>query len=433
MTPPPTVRSATRRFVVLTALRWFPVGLTVPVMVLLATARGLSLAELGIALTVYGVVVLTLELPTGGLADVLGRRPVVLLGTALHALSCAAFALADGFPGFLLGFVLHGIGRALDSGPVEAWYVDTVHGLDPSADVAPGLAAHSAADGGSLAVGAALGGLIPLLLGGGAAGLAAPFVAAVVLDLVYATAVVRLLTETRPPREGSLRRELSTGLRAVPATVGGAVRLALADGPFRVVLALTAVGGVGLVAFELLAPLRFVELTGDPGRGAAAFGTVQAVSFATAAGAALAGPWLRRRLRGSTAATCALLALLGAVGLAGFGLADLLVVAGIAVCGFYIAHGATWPLLSAVMHSRVTAAHRSTSVSAVSLALSIGGITGNLVLPRLAEGAGLETSFLVVGALVLGSTLLCVRLPRPAPTSLPSEPVDGERGALTSG
>lgn len=38
MTPPLTVRSATRRFVVLTALRWFPVGLTVPVMVLLATA-----------------------------------------------------------------------------------------------------------------------------------------------------------------------------------------------------------------------------------------------------------------------------------------------------------------------------------------------------------------------------------------------------------
>lgn len=408
MTPPPTVRSATRRFVVLTALRWLPVGLTVPVMVLLATARGLSLPELGLLLTAYGVVVLVLELPTGGLADVLGRRPVVLLGTALHALSCTAFVLADGVPGFLLAFVLHGIGRALDSGPVEAWYVDTVHGLDPAADVAPGLAAHSAADGGSLAIGAALGGVIPMLLGGGTAALAAPFVAAIVLDLAYAAAVVRLLTEGRPPREGSLRRELATGMRAVPATVSGAVRLALSDGPFRLVLTLTAVGGVGLVAFELLAPLRFVELAGSPERGAAAFGTVQAVSFATAAGAALAGPWLR----GSTAATCALLAVVGAAGLAGFGLADLLLLAGVAVCGFYIAHGATWPLLSAVMHSRVTAAHRSTAVSAVSLALSIGGITGNLVLPRLAEETGLNTAFLVVGAVVLLSALLCLRLPR---------------------
>lgn len=433
MTPPLTVRSATRRFVVLTALRWFPVGLTVPVMVLLATARGVSLPELGLLLTAYGVVVMTLELPTGGLADVLGRRPVVLLGTALHALSCTAFVLADGVPGFLLAFVLHGIGRALDSGPVEAWYVDTVHELDPTADVAPGLAAHSAADGGSLAVGAALGGLIPLLLGGGTAALAAPFVAAIALDLAYAAAVVRLLTEDRPPREGSLRRELSTGMRAVPRTVSGAVRLALSDGPFRLVLALTAVGGVGLVAFELLAPLRFVELAGSPERGAAAFGTVQAVSFATAALAALAGPWLRRRLRDSTPATCAVLAGVGAAGLAGFGLADLLVVAGIAVCGFYIAHGATWPLLSAVMHGRVTAAHRSTAVSAVSLALSIGGITGNLVLPRLAEQTGMEAAFLAVGALVLLSALLCLRLPRPEPAAPASEPVDGEGRALTAG
>jgi predicted MFS family arabinose efflux permease len=411
VTPPLTVRSATRRFVVLTALRWFPVGLTVPVMVLLATARGVSLPELGLLLTAYGVVVLALELPTGGLADVVGRRPVVLLGVALHALSCTAFVLAEGAPGFLLAFVLHGIGRALDSGPVEAWYVDTVRRLDPTADVAPGLAAHSAADGGSLAVGAALGGMIPLLLGGGTAALAAPFVAAIAVDLVYAAAVVRLLTEDRPPREGSLRRELANGVRAVPATTAGAVRLALSDGPFRLVLALTAVGGVGLVAFELLAPLRLVELTGDPGRGAAAFGTVQAVSFATAAGAALAGPWLRQRLRGSTRATCALLAGIGAAGALGFGVADAVVVAGAAMCGFYVAHGATWPLLSAVMHGRVTSAHRSTAVSAVSLALSVGGITGNLVLPRLAEATSLQTAFLAVGALVLLSAALCLRLP----------------------
>ncbi len=54
-----------------------------------------------------------------------------------------------------------GVGRALDSGPVEAWYVDTVHRIDPAADVAPGLSKHSAADGGSLAVGAVVGGFLP--------------------------------------------------------------------------------------------------------------------------------------------------------------------------------------------------------------------------------------------------------------------------------
>jgi MFS family permease len=74
---PTTVRSATRRLVGLTALRWLPVGLTTPITVLLAQARGLSLAEIGLLFTVHGIVVIVLELPTGGLADVLGRRPVV--------------------------------------------------------------------------------------------------------------------------------------------------------------------------------------------------------------------------------------------------------------------------------------------------------------------------------------------------------------------
>ena len=76
MSAPTTVRSATRRLVGLTALRWLPVGLTTPVMVLLASSRGLSPVEIGLAFTAHGVVIVLLELPTGGLADSLGRRPI---------------------------------------------------------------------------------------------------------------------------------------------------------------------------------------------------------------------------------------------------------------------------------------------------------------------------------------------------------------------
>ena len=74
-TAPATVPAAERRFVGLTALRWLPNGLAVPVSVLLAGARGLSLVEIGLVFVVHGVVVATLELPTGGLADAIGRRP----------------------------------------------------------------------------------------------------------------------------------------------------------------------------------------------------------------------------------------------------------------------------------------------------------------------------------------------------------------------
>ncbi|MCZ2858387.1 MFS transporter [Blastococcus sp. VKM Ac-2987] len=412
MTGPATVRSATRRLVGLTALRWLPVGLTTPITVLLAQARGLSLAEIGVLFTVHGAVVVALELPTGGLADVLGRRPVVVAGTVLHLASCLVFATATSFSGFLAGILLLGVGRALDSGPVEAWYVDTVARIDPAADVAPGLARRSAADGGGLAVGAVAGGLLPGLLGGGADALAWPYVVAAGLDLLFLAAVLRLLTEDRPPREGSVGAALAAGARELPRTLTGAVRLSVTDGPMRVVLLLTAVGGVGLVGCELLGPVRFADLAGGRDGGAAVYGSVLAISFGAAAVGAMAVPALRRLLGGSTRAACAVLTAVGALALATLAGPDVL---GIAAAGFalyYVAHGASWPLLSAVLHTRVAAVHRATAVSAMSLAMALGGIAGNLAVPPLVAAAGLEAGFLAVAAVAALGVLGCLRLPR---------------------
>jgi len=421
VTAPTTVRSATRRLVGLTALRWLPVGLTTPITVLLAQARGLSLAEIGLLFTVHGVVVTAMELPTGGLADVLGRRPVVVAGAVLHIASCLLYATATGFGGFLAGVLLLGVGRALDSGPVEAWYVDTVHRIDPAADVAPGLARLGAADGGSLAVGAIVGGLLPALLGGaGAAGLALPYLGAAVLDLVFIGVVLRLLTEDRPPREGSIRTALVAGARAVPSTVTGAVRMSVTDRPMRLVLLLTAVGGIGLVACELLGPVRFADLAGGRDHGAAVYGTVLAVSFAAAAVGAVVAPTLRRLLRGSTRVTCAALFALGALALALVAGPDVLLVVGTAFALYYLAHGSVWPLLSAVLHSRVTAAHRATAVSAMSLAQGLGGIAGNLAVPRVAAGMSTGAGFLVVAGVVLLGGLACLGLPR-ATVAIPED------------
>ena len=426
MSAPQIVRSATRRLVGLTALRWLPVGLTTPITVLLAQARGLSLAEIGLLFTVHGIVVIVLELPTGGLADVLGRRPVVVAGAALHLGSCLVFATATSFPGFLAGILLMGVGRALDSGPVEAWYVDTVHRIDPAADVAPGLSKHSAADGGSLAVGAIIGGFLPAVLGGaGAQALALPYLAAAVLDVVFVVAVLRLLTEDRPPREGSIGSALAAGVRAIPATVTGAVRLSVTDGPMRLVLLLTAVGGVGLVACELLGPVRFADLAGGRDGGAAVYGTVLAVSFGIAAVGAMAVPALRRLLGGSTRWTCALLLALGAAGMAVLAGPDVLLVAGAGFAVYYLAHGSTWPLLSAVLHTRVDAAYRATAVSAMSLAMALGGILGNLTVPPLAAAVSTEAGFLAVGVVVLLGAVACLRLPRTtvAPTDAEAAPL----------
>jgi hypothetical protein len=58
--------TARRRYLLLTALRWLPVGLMMPIFVLVPLGRGLTLTEIGVVFAAQGLVVLALELPTGG-------------------------------------------------------------------------------------------------------------------------------------------------------------------------------------------------------------------------------------------------------------------------------------------------------------------------------------------------------------------------------
>ncbi|MDQ3610308.1 MAG: MFS transporter, partial [Actinomycetota bacterium] len=408
---PPSVRSATRRFVALTALRWLPVGLTIPVMVLLASSRGLTLIQIALVSIVHSVTVACLELPTGGLADAVGRRPVLVASGLLHLGSCAAFVAADGVAGFAFAMALMAVGRALDSGPLEAWYVDTVHGCDPRADVVPGLSRAGIADCLALSAGAVTGGLLPALLEGGASSLLVlPFVAAALLDLVSIIAVLVLVTPTGPARTGSALQSVRRGLAAVPATVTASVALSVRDGALRTVLLLSAVCGLCLGTLELLGPGLFADLAGSRTGGSAVFGLVMAASFlAGAAGAALA-PTARRLTRGSLAWAVTGLTALSGMAVAGVAAGDTVLLAAAAYCCFYLANAAAWPLLHAVLHARVGADRRASVLSASSLALMLGGATSSLINPRLVEAGGRPAAYLLVGAATVGAGLLALRL-----------------------
>jgi DHA1 family tetracycline resistance protein-like MFS transporter len=119
-----TALEARRRFLLLHGIRWLPVGLLIPVLVLLPLERGLTLAQYGSAAAVQGIVVMILELPTGGLSDAIGRRPVLLLAGLVDLASLAILTVADSVFLFAVVYLLQGIYRALDSGPLESWYVD---------------------------------------------------------------------------------------------------------------------------------------------------------------------------------------------------------------------------------------------------------------------------------------------------------------------
>ena len=411
------VRSATRRYVGLTALHWLPVGLSAPVTVLLASARGLSPADIGVVVAVYSVVVLVLELPTGGLADALGHRPVLVLAGLLTTAGLLLLAVADSTALFALAWALKGVGRALDSGPLEAWYVDAVHAADADADVTPGLSRAGAADGAGLCLGAVLGGLLPLLADGtGDAVLVLPVLLAAALSLVSVAAVAVLVVPVGTPR-GSGVTALRAGVRAVPAVVRDTARLVSRDRLLRRVLAVSLLVGAVLTTLELLGPLHVAELTGSRTEGAALFGVVMAVSYAAAGLGALLAPAVRRLARGSVAGATTGLAVLGSLAVATVTAAGPLAL-GALFAVFYVANAAAWPLWKQVLHGRVGAGQRATALSASSLALQVGALGGSLLVPRLAEAAGTGAGFLAAAGALLTVGLVSVGL-RPRHSTAP--------------
>ena len=61
-----TADGLTRRFVFLRALRWLPLGLVLPFLVITPHARGLSLGAIGAVFAVHSAVAIALEVPSGG-------------------------------------------------------------------------------------------------------------------------------------------------------------------------------------------------------------------------------------------------------------------------------------------------------------------------------------------------------------------------------
>jgi MFS family permease len=391
-----TVRQIRHRYLVLHGLRWLPTGLTIPVIILLMQERGLSLSQIGLAAAAQGLVVLALELPTGGFADALGRKPVLLVASAVNLVSLALLVVADSFLLLAVVWALQGIFRALDSGPLEAWYVDTTLAADPNARFESGLGAGGTVLGVAIAAGALLsGGLVALGPLGPVSALTLPVLVALGLQLIGLVALLALLVEVRPARgTGSVLASLA----GAPRMIGQAVGLL---GRSRVLLAIIAVElfwGFGMVTFETLLPVRLAEVVGDPARAAALLGPAASAAWLASATGAAVTPLLIRWMGAAPGA--ALLRIVQGATVAGMGLIAGPVGVLVAYLACYAVHGASNPLHMGLLHRQVDGPYRTSVISLNSMVAMPAGALGGILLGRLADTTSVSTAMLV-GAAVL--------------------------------
>lgn len=386
-------RTARRRYVLLVALRWLPVGLLVPIFVLVPLSRGLTLTEIGVVFAVQGLVVLALELPTGGLSDSIGRRPVLLLASTVALMSLSLFSLADTAPMFIAAMVLQGVYRALDSGPLEAWFVDATLAANPEAEIERGLGRGSATLSIAIALGSLLtGALVALRPVPGIDPLLLPLLVAIGLHVVHLVAVAALMTEVPRARD---RRAVAASVRDVPAIIGEGLRLLRSSRVLLAIVLVEAFWGFSMVTFESLFPIRLSELVGGTDAAAAIMGPVgSAAWFVSAAGAA--GILLASRRIG-VARSAALLRIVQGATIVAMGLVAGPVGVIVAYLGCYMAHGASNPMHMTLLHRQVEGSHRTTVLSMNSMVSQPAGSLGGITLATLADGTSVSTAMVVGG------------------------------------
>jgi hypothetical protein len=190
--------------------------------------------------------------------------------------------------------------------------------------------------------------------------------------------------------------------------------------------------GAGLVAVELFSGPRMVELLGDPERGVAVFGLAAAAGWSMSALGSAATGRLTARLGGGPARVGAVtrVAQGAAVMLMAVGGGPLGLVTG--YLGSYLVHGTANVVHYGMVHRLVDADHRTSVVSANSLASRLGGTAGAAGLGVLAGGAGIPLALAVAaGALAAGAPLYCVagRQRHQASAGPGSVPGHGRRGS----
>ncbi len=155
-----------RTYYLTQGLLWLATALPAPLLVLLAQNRGVTLGQIGLLFGVYALTAAVFEVPSGMLADSWGRKPTTLLAYVLMIAAQTLLLWAFSLPLLLVWALFYGVGRALVSGALEAWFVDAVEQAAPGTELQPLFAKAGTVELLALTLGTLLGGALPKLFVG---------------------------------------------------------------------------------------------------------------------------------------------------------------------------------------------------------------------------------------------------------------------------
>lgn len=97
-----------------------------PIVIPFYESNGLSMKDIMILQAVYSIAIVVLEIPSGYLADVIGRRKTLIIGAIFGTFGFATYSFSYGFLGFLIAEIILGIGQSCISGADSAMLYDSL-------------------------------------------------------------------------------------------------------------------------------------------------------------------------------------------------------------------------------------------------------------------------------------------------------------------
>ena len=407
----PTSRSIQRTYLVLMLGNTLAASFIWGINTIFLLDAGLSNLEAFAANAFFTAGMVLFEVPTGIVADTVGRRASYLLGTVTLTASTLLYVLLwqieAPFWQWAVVSILLGLGFTFFSGAVEAWLVDALTATGFTGEMEPVFGRGQVVSGAAMLTGSVAGGFIAQQTS-----LGVPFVLRGVVLMVMFVVAFRLMHDIGfTPAKGG--RPLAEMRKVASASIDygwrvPAVKWLMVEALFT--------GGVGIYAFYALQPY-LLELYGDPNAYQIA-GLVAAIVAGAQILGGVAAPRIRRLFHRRTSA----LIVIGGLSVVTLGLIGIFesfwpAIGLIVVWGLLFA--ASMPIRQTYLNGLIPSRQRATILSFDSLMDSSGGVWAQPVLGRAADAWGYAPSYLMgagISALALPFLALSRRQNAPADT-----------------
>jgi MFS transporter, DHA1 family, quinolone resistance protein len=395
------------------SFHWFAIGIIIPVMILFLLEKGLNLVQVGIVGATYGTAVVLLELPTGGLADSIGRKKVYLISLVFLVASSILLLLVNSFALILIAGLLQGVARSLSSGTMDAHFIDEFYRIDPEVNLQQEMAKIGIFIPLALGIGSLFGGFLPMSLG--------VLTEKSFLSSVYASnyviialvLIIQMLATAVLVKEKKRTGEDSTiigGFKKIPEVLGTSVKYGLKHPVILLILCAGFAWGFSISGLEQLWQPQAESLISDS-TGSWIFGVLTFGYFlASSIGNMLVTP-ICKIFKDNYTIVLFLARLLMGVLYFILAMQNGIILFSVFYVTLFMFNGVQGSPESSIFNGEVPSEKRSTLLSFSSLFLQGGGILGSLIMGFLAQTYSIKIAWITASVVISASALLYLLIP----------------------